>query len=344
MRHPRLRGKDFARTMACRVSVNHYRINEIETGRGAVLLPNIGWANAVSDDNYVPLHIYSLDKRLTDATDFSVLGWQCYHARDIAANTERYDFTPNMWYKSIKDGDVANNDNYVSGSCSSSLWQSDQTAALRMSEKNKWYQKRAMVELVMYGQTNADTLYRVDVVRLDPRHSALFSSSGVITPPATTSTEWSTLWHSLVAPYTQNPLHKPAKAKGALTIVKSYKFKIPEQSADFDRIPCVKTKINIPLDRVLNYRWKIGVDGTTSTNLIDPEDDTIMNDEKADNSDTAQQDNNFPAPEYRYFLMIRASNTDRGANLGAFPSTFAVARGQDPTYDIKMRLEYLVDI
>lgn len=356
MRHRRTRKRDLAAALASRVSVNYTRINEIEVGRGALLLPNIGFANSTQDLNYVPLHIFSLDKRpLLSNSTTARIGWQLYHDTALPGGQQMYKFTSSFWSKNVQDGDVADNPDYVLGASNiASLWtdradEAGTTASIW--NKAKWYQKRVHVEMVMYGQTNADTLYRVDIVKLDPRFAQAFNTVNetddvFVAAGQQVTDEWNSFWHSIVAPYTQNPLHKPQRQKGAIKIVKSFKFKIPEQSADFDRIPCVKTKFTIPMDRVVNYAWRKGVDFDGQiTNPVDPEDVTIMNFQKSDNNPNgAQFSRGLLHPAASYFMIVRATNTDRGANLASFPTTVAVNRGQDPTYDIKMRSEYLVDI
>lgn len=349
MRHRRLRNRDFAKALAHRVSFNFQKINEIETGRGALLLPNIGFQNATQDENYVPLHIYALDRRQVNASDtVSNMIMQLRHYATVSNGDQAYQFVPQTWQKTVKDGDVANSDAYAFVSGQAQFWCNSSLTSAQAFTKTRWYQKSVDVEMVMYGQTNQDTLYRVDIVRLDPRFAIVFSEDFADTADVQpiddeVRREWNSFWHSMVAPYTQNPLHKPIRNKAAIKIVKSYKFKIPEQSADFDRIPCVKTKFSIPMDRVCDYAWKKGVTGTNITNPVDPEDDTIMNNQTSDTYNDGQTNNGYIHPAARYFMIVRATNNDRGANLASFPSTFNVARGQDPTYDIKIRSKYLVD-
>jgi len=354
MRHRRISGRDIAKALMARVSYNNYRINEIETGLGAVLIPNTAYGTGGSGSppvytrviNYVPLQMYTLDTTNVDGNLLSPSAWQLYYDKDTVPNPDqcRYLFENKLFLRSSNDGEATDTPSYNYSVCPATQWNDDQEAFLTGTNRRKWYQKRINVEMVMYGQTNQDTLYRVDVVQFDPRIAESFSRAPDF--PAAQSThlnEWNQLWHSLVAPYTQNPMHKPARQKGLIKIVKSYKFKIPEQSADFDRVPCVKTKFTLPMNRVINRYWKRGAT-TEGQAQDDPEDAAIMNNPLADQFNLAETDGGFIDPKYRYFLMVRATNNDRGTIANGFQPSLTRTSGQDPTYDIKIRSEYLVDV
>lgn len=345
-----MNGAALQKALMAKVSYNLVRINEIEVGRGAMLLPNLRWSNATQYENILPLHVYSLDRRGDTTSDIDIFH-QLFYRRETTPATEGYSFTSQGWQKDVADGELTNSDNYTYGARPASFWTDD--AEAKIHERRKWYQKRITCELVMYGQSNQDTLYRVDVVRMDERASALFSrvrassaeridGVGTVVGP-----EWHAFWHSMVAPYVQNPLHKPERVQNFVKILKSYTFKIPEQSADFDRVPSVKTKFTVPLNRIVDYQWKRGQDSGV-TNPFDPEDAAINTLARSDSHGSGQADNGYIAPKYRTFLVIRATNNDSrpvGATPGAtFPSIVGVARGEDPTYDIKLRSEYLVDV
>lgn len=355
MRHRRVSGRDIAKALMARVSYNNYRINEIETGLGAVLLPNYCYGTggtfpaSTFTQNYCPLHIYTLDTTsVTSGVSTAPSAWQLYHVKDTAAEPDAsyYAFENKLYLRNTNEGpnETSTTPAYVYGACNSTQWENDADVVTVGTKKRKWFQKNVSCEMVMYGQTNQDTLYRVDVIQMDARFAEAFSRSTVFPSAQITHlNEWNQFWHSLVAPYTQNPMHKPMRQMSNIKIVKSFKFKIPEQSADFDRVPCVKTRFNVSLNRVIDRFWKRGAE-SDAVLPNDPENAAQMNDPTADSYKIAEADQGFVDPKKRYFLMVRATNNDRGALINGFQSSLTRTSGQDPTYDIKLRSQYLVDI
>lgn len=345
MRHRRVRKSVLPTALMSRVSTNLVCRNEIEISRGRILLPN-AVDNAVTTRKYLPLQLYELD--LTPLSGASSIGgmWQCqWDSSNNGTNIgPGYAFNNAFWLKSVIDGETTNTDSYGPTVVGYGVWKDTPED---VTTKRKWYQTKMDVEMLMYGQSNQDTLFRIDIVRFDTRIGQLFdgqtSTVGAPLYSATASNfmsveEWNKFWHSLIAPYTQNPTFKPRKVGNLMTIVKSFKYKIPEQNAEYDRQNCAKTKFSIPFNRIINRFWKKGADGS----IFDPEDPSFMNDVYLDDYNTLESENGRIDPKYKYFMMVRATNTDNRA-MGV-SNVISVTPGQDATYDMDIKVKYLVDM
>lgn len=331
--------------------------NEMELGRGRVLLPNGIFSDGSASSNIAcPLILIDLDRynnsQASGASNARPGMYTLYYN-----NTDgRYEFLSEVWVKTQADGEATANNEYGPVQARATQWIKDYGSAL--SSVDKVYQKRLEMDLVMYGQTDTDTLYRVDYVSLDQdlatvigdyqgNHEAstdtdfsIYPTIGAQPQPITnTSTykRWNALWHSMVAPYMQNPTYKPEKDRSVIKFLKSYKFKIPEQSGDFDRVPCVKTKIKIPVGRVINKQWIRGQE--SPVNVIDPESATVLNDAAQDDlSGTGYHSYGALHPKVSRYLIIRATNNDkRIGTVGG--DVITVEKGQDPTFDINLRIK-----
>lgn len=356
MRHKKVRKSMAPLALMSRVSMNWFQRNEMELNRGRTLLPNlynrleVGAPAGTDQLQYLPLHIYSLDRTCLPTETTKPIFWHLQYARNgygTVAQKNMYTVANAVYLKNNFDGETgaADNEYNVSTTAVASQWKDfneDPTS------KRKLYQKGVKVELMMYGQNNQDTLYRVDVVRFDQRYADAISKTQNPSVGTAFGDEWNQFWHSMIAPYTQNPTYKPRRVGRVLTIVKSYKFKIPEQSADYDRQNCVRTKFYIPLNRIINRYWKKGGSrpadtGVGDDNELDPEAAANLQDQSNDDWNQWEADGGDIHPGARYFLIIRATNTDvRLTDVGL--SSLNVTPGQDPTYDISLRSEYLVDM
>lgn len=339
-------------------------MNEMELGRGRVLMPNLltstsgyGFVN-----NFLPLQLIDI----TDV-DHSVSNpwYQLYYttAESVPGGTfPNYFFNNNIWCKLSGDGETANNDTTDPGSSNASDAYLYGTQSFGLSstdplgntyqDTRKWHQNSVKVDLMLYGQSNQDTMYRFDVVRFDPRIADLihqqFNRDSVETgagPESTgfyqvTAEEWKTFWQSLVFPYVSNPLVKRPRPRRFMKILKTYKFKIPEQSSEFNRIPSVKTSFTIPINKVWSRYWHTAHLSNVSTTVDgDPENSAALND--TDYSMHKRWGSGKVHPKYRTYLMIRATNTDRRSvdSLEA-TNSIRVVKGQDPTYDINLSTSF----
>lgn len=348
MRHKRVRRTIVPAALMARCSLNYVQRNEIELSRGRVLLPNMSITTLANTPDALPLHVYELDMTPLSGTSVANI-MQLYRLPGTGA----FYFGRSQFVKNAFDGETSTTEDYVlNSSAVSSLWKDcpeDPTT------KRKWYQKRVTCEMLLYGQNNQDTLYRIDIVRMDPRFAAKMGTtapqgdSGAGTEPdSVVLEEWNQFWYSLVAPYTQNPTYKPRRVSNAMKVVKSFKYKIPEQSADYDRQNCVKTKFTLPMNRIVNRYWKKGAGSLVSfsDSTTNPEDAVLLNNQTVDDFSNAESENGRIVPGARYYMIVRATNTDKRNNTGAAVSNYpiAVTPGQDPTYDIQLRSEYLVDL
>lgn len=362
MRHKRIRRKEISLALMARVSMNFNAINEIEAGRGRLALCSSKFTydppdpvTGVRSTHTLPCHLFRLDNTPLSISTVSTASTLVYTTDNTStsATPAQYRFVNGIYCRANGDGEAgsaAYNWN-TTDAVTSNLWRDTSEDP---TVKRKWYQKSVEAEFVMYGQTNQDTLFRIDIVRMDGRYARYMDGQDAV--PADVLPEWNAFWHSVIAPYTQNPAHKPRRVGNHMKIVKSFKFKMPEQSADFERASCVKTKVKLPLNRIINRYWRKGASGnvTTDDGKFDPENIGPMDinsfGETADSFDSLEADSGFINPNQRYYMLVRATNTDMqeyattNTSNPTVPSAENVNLGEDPTYDIKLRSTYLVDL
>lgn len=313
-------------------------LNEMENNRGKLGLVND--VNA-SGRHFLPCHIFDItavDNRYVGLTSGYTdgLGLNVVFDTTASANSKMYS-TDLLPIKLNSDGETASN---LYG-FSNPNWVTVSDTNNDLSNTTKLYHRDVKIELMMYGQKDQDTLYRVDVVMFDPKWVEMLYTTEGDTPPQTHAADtrdWNQFWHALISPYTQNPLVKKPRGK-YMKILKSYKFKIPEQSGDYEQQPCVKTKINIPMNRVRNLHWHTGV-GSQSAATMDPEDPAgFFPDDDTDANSFGQ---GRIHPRSRVFLMIRATNTTKGS----IPSdgTYGITKGEQPTYDMTINSRFYVNV
>lgn len=316
-------------------SFNINLCNEIENSRGRILIPN---TTPALNNKFLPLILIDLDRLPNNNVSLSDPNiYPAPQMYTLRYSTGNYAFSKGAYIKNVAEGETPDNVyTYSDANTASSLWSPTQTS-VPAGSADVVYQKRLEMDLLMYGQNNQDTMFRIDVVRIDPQIMPDWDAMGVkaMKKYEPTSTEWNTLWHSLIASYTQNPLYKPKKTPW-IKFVKSYSFRMPEQSADFDQQNCVKTHIRVPLNRIINKLYKSGAPHH------DPEDAAILNN-ATDDSYNGTQSNAYGDinPKHKLFVMIRATNTDNRPTYGDTFEKIDVTPGQDPTFDLRMRLKYV---
>lgn len=360
-----MRQKRNRMTVAAQLTEHFFKrtiaMNEQELSAGAIALANAYVLNPTSASynwKYLPLHLY-------DITDVSTHDNQTGLTNCCQQLVWNYaNITGGMQYQVLdsvpriqtSDGDGVNPRKYTLNSTIMTSNAGPNVESTRQPIARKWYYHGCKVDLMMYGQTNQDTLYRVDVVRFHPKMidwmNAVGKGDALVDPTAViedsysgpTKADWKQFWHSLIAPYTQNPMIRRVRGK-FMKIVKSYKFKIPEQSGDFDRQPCVKTKIYIPFNKVLNRYWHKGTHNTNQS--TDPEHSGTLNVADYDGYyGSGTVNGNYGGgkidPKWRTFLMIRATNTDLKQSVEEITGSpvMEIQPGGDPTYDIKIESKF----
>jgi len=343
-------------------------LNEIETGRGSILLPNLKQSgpDVLNSKDWYPLQLIDIsqvDTRQDRDRIYSLHRWNdiAAHDRLLTSKNYQFEFSQGVYRKAQPDGEISTSIYNVSNLRDSTITDGVASDTATEGEVRRWYQHDVNIDLMMYGQSNQDTLYRLDVVMFDPwvcdlidglrgngRDTLFNSDIGAVSPVYQNigvgvherGVEWNNLWHGLVAPYTQNPMIRRPATKH-MKILKTYQFKIPEQSNQFDRQPCVKTKIKIAMSRVRDRYWR-SVTRTANTQ-VDPENADTLNlrayDDKTDTDLLSKGfGNGFLNPKQRVFFMIRCTNNDQRVtsnfeNIGVDP-------GNDPTYDINMRTSF----
>lgn len=314
-------------------------VDEMELERGRVLLPNIMQAAGLASYNHLPLQLIDL----SPLQDNKVIIRNLCHDRNNTIggiNDPQYFFTPDIFFKSDTDGEGTNASDYIQFGLASQGRMISTGPTPLTDNTRKVYQGKVKVDLMLYGQDNIDTLYRIDIVRFSPDMVRWIDTvtAGATAPPASTmnSGQWKQFWHALTAPYISSPLAKLSRDSKLMKIIKTYKFKIPEQSADFDRVQVVKTRITHNINRVLNRYWKAPAASTDFTTQVEP--DAATNLELQDQYTTEKWGDGWPHPLSRTFMMIRATNPNR--QLNTLGEAYPVTKGKDPTYDINFRTEF----
>lgn len=317
-----------------KVYKRYVNMNEIEVERGRVCLPNCQLFG-VGSFTYLPLQLIELNN--VDHNAANICRQLYYVSADDTGitNDPQYYFSSAVLAKQDADGESGKASNsYSFGSYLDSC-----VSTNGAPNQMRWYHKKTTVDLLMYGQTDQDTLFRIDIVKFDPSivewiDTAIEANTDVNNGTSTRSGEWKQLWHSLIMPYVQNPLAKRPRPSKLMKILKTYKFKIPEQSKDFDRVQSVKTRITVPFNRIVDRYWRRKMQDDAYTANVNPESESNMNKDDFNNFDFAQYGNGRVRPKDRVYMMIRATNNDN--RTGSEVGIIDVDKGADPTYDINL--------
>lgn len=317
--------------------------------RGSVAMPNIIYDNAGIDNSrwhFMPLIMFDITNVNTGTTAHNV-AHQLVVNRSPGAPSDgmQFRFLESGYIKNSADGEVLSDTySYTAFKADNAFSSLDNS---RYDQAEKVYQHGSVADLLLYGQKGIDTHYRIDVVQFDPKFVEWLSNPGSATADpdvqdkshAPSFGDWRQFWHSMLSPYTQNPLVKRYRGK-FMKVLKSYKFDIPEQSNDYEQIPCVKTRIRIPMNRVRDRIWHRGTD--TDLTTTDPERHQNLNSDNYDSVSPANQVTpiNVIRPKDRVYLMIRANSVNQVTDISTL--TTEIPAGNCPTFDISLRSTFTV--
>ena len=325
LRRNKIRNAGIAGKLMSRAYRKLFCLNEIENDRGRVALLNN--KNPITNIQYCPINLFDISYVGTD--DFAT------NTKDDVAFQIRYDDAATVKYRAYNNLILKENPYGESSGNTYKLLTANSyftKNSVESADKRKFYQHNVHVDLLMYGKKDHDTMYRVDVVQFEPAMIDMWRSGS--TSSEINASEYNQFWYSLLAPYMMNPLVKRARGK-FMKVLKTYKFKIPEGSNDYDQQPMVKTKLKIPINRIRDRYWRKDYPPESGVaNPVDPEDIAIANVGDQDAAGISYGDG-FLHPKKRTFLMIRCTNTKQ--NSDDLSDGFQLAVGEEPTYDIQIR-------
>lgn len=251
--------------------------------------------------------------------------------------------------------------------------------------KEKAYLKDIFVKLEMFGQQSIDTIFRVDLVKFnfDDYHPGYYTGLSAGTEwldylgkwhadhPKTNPEQqrrdywWHRAHEEMARRYMAHPgekiINNNVDRLYPFRILKTWKYKLPEQDGDSEQLRSVVANLNIPVNKMIKY----SAQSTSLPDLGDPSSivqrgtyitnthwGTTLNDEATDGNNQDYVFNNEPAyfaygsaaccrarPSDRLYLMIRATNYKTGSTTSTAPT---YTKGAAPTFNFTMSKSFLV--
>lgn len=346
-------------------------LSEMDVGRGRMILGHLGHSTATNKFYTLPCHLYNLCR---------IPGWYsnfkdrplslCYliEHNDVSQNNYVWtNRTPHYTragygddFNSEHDPEVGSNLISMAPSEFTPIFKANGIGATAndMVIRRYHYLRDMVCDLILYGEANRPTHWRIDLVSFRDNEQYVASMNEYAAFGGSIGGEYSSpgvasngLGHALIAKYVGNPLVETDGIGKWLKVHRTWTVDIAEGKTDgqggIDQLPRVRTRLKHTFNRSLttHHTRYTKINTAVTDDYMDPQKATNgaftsaeaykMRDPVDAGGQLTHQNGDPVGVKDRVFLLIRCTDP-QVINEG----TGDLATGMKPTYDIRLRMRW----